>query len=106
MIKPLPAAGLVQGLLRVLRSENNTKRFVSLDMDASAVPFALVSCRAIGAVLRATFHERQPRETIECEYAERNGVLFIPRLYKSVEKSQAAFGYEYPQCQTRTATLS
>jgi len=89
---PLPTAGLVQGLLRVLRYENSAKRFISLDMDSTAALFAPSSCRSIAAVLRASFDERQPQENIECEYAQRNGVLFIPRLYESVEESQATSG--------------
>ena len=94
MTSSLPTAGLVQGLLRVLRSENSAKRFVSLDMDSTAATFAPISCRSIAAVLRASFDERQPQENIECEYLQRNGVLFIPRLYESVEESRAASGMD------------
>ena len=95
MASPLPTAALVQGLLRVLRFENNAKRFVSLDMDPAAAPFSPTSSRNVGAVMRACFDMHQSQENVECEYAERDGIVFVPRLLEAVEESKAASSIKF-----------
>ena len=78
-------SGLIDGLARVLRSENTALVFVTLALDALASQdgetnaalhgrrIADVVCRTVG----------KPVEDVEPEYIERNGMLHISRLTKA-----------------------
>jgi acyl transferase domain-containing protein/NADPH:quinone reductase-like Zn-dependent oxidoreductase/ubiquinone/menaquinone biosynthesis C-methylase UbiE len=87
---PQPRASLVQGLLRVLRFEDNTKRFISLDLEPGPDSLAENGVAELISVFRKCFEECSQKENVECEYAERNQTIFIPRLYGNPEQSAAA----------------
>lgn len=68
-----PYIGLTHGFFRTLRSENSTKRIITLSMDEIDLPSA---SRQIGCVFSEAFRELSP----EVEYTVRSGVLQIARL--------------------------
>ncbi|KAL4765263.1 uncharacterized protein BDW70DRAFT_155749 [Aspergillus foveolatus] len=86
-----PERAVHQGFLRVLRNEYISRYFISLDLDpahadAGAARWssgADLAVSAIVQVLEEGFGHGSTRTgPAEFEYAERNGVLHIPRYYK------------------------
>ncbi|GFF90952.1 lovastatin nonaketide synthase [Aspergillus udagawae] len=86
-----PERALHQGFLRVLRNEYISRHFISVDLDpahadADATGWssgADLAVSAIVQVLEEGFgHGSTQTGPTEFEYAERNGVLHIPRYYK------------------------
>lgn len=76
-----PRQALHLGVLRTLRNEMVGKQCVSLDVDPSREPWTLETMNAICQVLQASLAPTGPRET-EFEYAERDGVVHVPRAFK------------------------
>ncbi|PYI35790.1 polyketide synthase [Aspergillus indologenus CBS 114.80] len=74
-----PWKALHLGLLRTLRNENPGSRFVSLDLDPRSEPWTAESCNAIADVLSASLLRSSQEK--EFEYAERDGVVFVPRMF-------------------------
>lgn len=84
-----PEASLHSGLLRTLRLENSIKRYTSLDLDPKQPPWTPAAITAILNVFKAAFNEAQDMSSIEFEYAERDGVIYIPRLNDDVVETNA-----------------
>ncbi|KAB8070012.1 KR domain-containing protein [Aspergillus leporis] len=78
-----PWKALHLGLLRTLRNENHSRRFVSLDLDPLRDPWTAQSCDAIVNVLNAVdaSHEK------EFEYAEHDGIIHVPRTFSDLSPS-------------------
>lgn len=76
-----PWKALHLGILRTLRNESNGKRYVSLDVDPSRDPWTDQTADAICQVLEASFG--QASHNREFEYAERDGVIHVPRVFSS-----------------------
>ena len=83
----MPERALHQGFLRVMRNEYISRRFVSLDLDpahatarwsSGGEPIVSTIAQALEQGFGFTDAEGPP----EFEYAEREGVLHIPRYYK------------------------
>ena len=73
-------AGLITGLARGARSDNNALRLVTLDMD-SKQESAEDAARLIPALLEKTFLATSADPTSsDIEYAERSGQVYIPRI--------------------------
>jgi acyl transferase domain-containing protein/NADPH:quinone reductase-like Zn-dependent oxidoreductase len=87
-----PERALSQGFLRVLRNEYIGRRFLSLDLDPSAKNEEVV-ISAIAKVLEEGFGRADNDVgAVECEYAERDGVLMIPRVYKDEQYNDMIVG--------------
>lgn len=73
-----PDNALVQGLFRVIRREDPASRLVTLDVQSPASPAAH---RAVQQVLRQLVEQLDSDgELTETEYAERDGILLVPRV--------------------------
>ena len=82
-----PKSSLHTGLLRTLRLEDATKRFVSLDLDPQSDPWTTTSANAIADVFKRTYDETL--ETKDFEYAERGSIIQVPRVYEDKEENEA-----------------
>nr|ASK38717.1 polyketide synthase [Paecilomyces divaricatus] len=79
---PAPTSSLATGLLRTIRSETDDDRpIVSLDLDASHPLSAESAAQSIFSAFRHRFVS--PGGSHEVEYAERDGILRIPRVVES-----------------------
>ncbi|KAI3338274.1 putative polyketide synthase [Ustulina deusta] len=74
----VPENAMHLGLLRTARLEDQSKRYVSLDLDPGRDSWSPESTDAIMRVFRATMHNDVG--PIDMEYAERETVLLNPRL--------------------------
>lgn len=72
-----PETAMVSGLARSLRSENLALKFVVLHYGKDAT--SLADC--LGRVYQKGFLNDTPDEEFDCEYMEREGILYVPRLY-------------------------
>lgn len=78
-----PESALAQGLFRVARLEDASARLATLDV---ADPAAEWAGRAIGDVLAALVDGAgEMRVLADHEFAERGGVIYVPRLVPDVE---------------------
>ncbi|KAL4738027.1 hypothetical protein BDV11DRAFT_216252 [Aspergillus similis] len=79
-----PESALASGFVRVLRTEYLGRRFLTLDLD----PTAQSAATDISAIVHLLFSRLQPAvETAvpaDSEFAMRDGLLLVPRLYKDV----------------------
>jgi acyl transferase domain-containing protein/NADPH:quinone reductase-like Zn-dependent oxidoreductase len=92
-----PEQALAQGFLRVLRNEYVGRRYLYLDLDPRAEQTTEDVVSAITQVLQEGFgHVEDVLATetgpAEFEYAQRNGVLLIPRVYKDEEYNDMVTG--------------
>jgi acyl transferase domain-containing protein/NADPH:quinone reductase-like Zn-dependent oxidoreductase/ubiquinone/menaquinone biosynthesis C-methylase UbiE len=92
-----PEHALAQGFLRVLRNEYVGRRYLYLDLDPCVKQSTEDIVSTIAQVLEQGFGyiddvlatEIGPAEF---EYAERNGVLLVPRIYKDEEHNDMVTG--------------
>ncbi|KAI0855715.1 hypothetical protein F4860DRAFT_519615 [Xylaria cubensis] len=70
-----PENAMVQGLFRVARREDPNVHLTTLDVQ---LPASAAAYRAIELVLQSVLSE--PGNPVETEYAERDGVLLVPRV--------------------------
>ncbi|KAM6485142.1 putative polyketide synthase [Trichoderma sp. SZMC 28011] len=92
-----PEQALAQGFLRVLRNEYVGRRYLYLDLDPRATNTTEDTVSIIVQVLQEGFGQVQDvlaTETgpAEFEYAQRNGVLLVPRVYKDEEYNDMVTG--------------
>jgi NADPH:quinone reductase-like Zn-dependent oxidoreductase len=73
-----PELRMVDGLLRVLRTENLEKRFATLALEAQLID-EVTTAKKIATVIRQTFES----DIYEPEYVEKGGILHIPRLLEN-----------------------
>ncbi|KAF2768961.1 reducing type I polyketide synthase, partial [Teratosphaeria nubilosa] len=85
-----PQAGLIQGLFRVLRFENRAKRYITYDLERAEALCSDQTIYNLASILRSSFGDCQQQEAVECEYAERDNVVLVPRLYEDVQVIEAA----------------
>ncbi len=78
-----PESGVVAGLLRTLRFENRTKRYVSLDLEPTQEPFSSAASHAILGIFERAFGSGQQEDVIDFEYAQRDSEVYIPRYVES-----------------------
>ncbi|KAI0173502.1 putative polyketide synthase [Hypoxylon sp. FL1284] len=94
----IPEQAVSQGFLRVLRNEYVGRRYLSLDLDPAHAAGrwsqggeSVVS--TIVRVLEEVFGRNDTEGSpADFEYAERDGVLLIPRVYKDEECDDAVVG--------------
>lgn len=76
-----PDLALVTGLARTIRAEKGDTMLVTVDFDAHRPLSSEAVAEKIFAVLRANFGKENVRlADIDTEYAERNGMIMIPRI--------------------------
>ncbi|MCJ1383523.1 hypothetical protein MMC17_006637 [Xylographa soralifera] len=81
-----PNLSLAHGFLRALREEYIGRRLLSLDLDPNVPPWSEAGALAIAQVLDAGFgSDDYPSDF---EYAERDGVVLIPRLFKDTARDE------------------
>lgn len=88
-----PEVGLVPGFVRSLRTEYTGRNFLTLDLDPKGPLWSDTGVSTIIRVLQSNFWNAEnssigvggPREF---EYAERDGIILIPRFYHDVAKDQ------------------
>ena len=78
----MPLLALFHGLARTVRSEDSSKRIVTLDLDvAQDEDDAAVAMSAVNIVFNESFVEAGEVETPEVEYSLRDSKLFTARLH-------------------------
>ena len=82
-------SSLNQGFLRTLRTEYASKRAITLDLDPMQDLWSPKSVSAIERVFKASFDYSQP--VLDFEYAERNGIVHVPRYYKDNDRNKMFF---------------
>ncbi|KAI1873437.1 hypothetical protein JX265_005059 [Neoarthrinium moseri] len=84
-----PWLALSQGFLRSLRNEYSGKRYVSLDLDSHRSSLGHEDVSAITRVLATCFDDSVPEQNAprDFDFAERDGVILTPRLYKDFERN-------------------
>ncbi|KAI0435050.1 putative polyketide synthase [Xylaria sp. FL1042] len=85
----VPENAMHLGLLRTSRLEDQSKRYVSLDLDPSRDSWSLESTDAIMRVFSATMHNDVG--AVDMEYAERQTVLLNPRLHPDSAEDEDLF---------------
>lgn len=81
---------LAHGFIRALREEYIGRRLVSLDLDPNTPLWSDAGAHAITQVLKAAFSMGDEMPVGDFEYAERDGVVLIPRLFKHVSRDKIA----------------
>ncbi|KAK0617489.1 hypothetical protein B0T14DRAFT_484399 [Immersiella caudata] len=93
-----PEAGLSHGMLRSLRQEYQGKRYVALDIDPQRPPWTAdtisSACQVFSTAFVAQKHQQQDEEeaAVDWEYAERGGVVHIPRLFRTKALNEVMSG--------------
>lgn len=82
-----PDSNMVSGFARTLRSERAIK-FVTLDLDQNQILSDYESAMAVSKVFQASFDPNVTASEIDMEYAERKGIMYIPRLIKDDEMNR------------------
>lgn len=86
-----PHAGLNVGFLRSLRMEYSGKRLAALDLDPTQEPWSLLSVATISKVFSAIFDDSNAGVVSDFEFADRGGIISIPRYHKDIERNNAVF---------------
>ncbi|RJE27111.1 polyketide synthase [Aspergillus sclerotialis] len=90
-----PWGALHQGLLRTLRCENATKRYVSLDLDPATPAWTEMSADLVARILHINFYYPS-LDNPETEYSVRDNAVQISRVHSSEHESQIVTGSSRP----------
>lgn len=84
-----PRQAMSSGFLRTLRLENTTNYYISLDLDPQSHTLgprqAFIISKIVSRAMNASVTDAPLREY---EFAERNGTVLIPRLFKDFERNE------------------
>ncbi|GIJ86782.1 polyketide synthase [Aspergillus pseudoviridinutans] len=88
-----PELSLAAGFVRSLRSEYVGRKLLTLDLDPKGPLWSDAGASAIVQILRTAFGNSEDgpgaeKGPTEFEYAERDGVILVPRLYHDVARDQ------------------
>ncbi|KAI1134071.1 putative FSP1 [Hypoxylon sp. FL0543] len=88
-----PELSLAPGFVRSLRHEYVGRQYVTLDLDPNVPPWSNTGASAIGKVLDSVFGNGDNVYLADAplddfEYAERDGVILVPRLFKDVARNK------------------
>ncbi|KAI9879283.1 MAG: hypothetical protein M1830_009013 [Pleopsidium flavum] len=86
-----PDASLNVGFLRSLRAEYSGKRLTALDLDPKQEPWSNQSVATVTEVFGRMFDYSTDDALKDFEFADRDGVIHIPRYYKDVHRNKAIF---------------
>ena len=80
-----------QGLLRTMKQEDTNKRYIQLDFESNAgSPWTNDKIPHIIHVLQQSFNANVELRSIEWEYAVKDSMLHIPRIYPSPNEDRAS----------------
>ena len=80
-----PTSNMISGLVRTVRSENGGIPMLTLDLDSETVLDEDKTADIIMSLFQRHFRVGTEPKDIEPEYAEKNGILMIPRLVEDKE---------------------
>ncbi|KAF3028235.1 t1pks [Penicillium rubens] len=88
-----PEMSLATGFIRSLRNEYVGRKLLTLDLDPKGTPWSDVSMAAIAKILGTVIGNSAggsmvEKGAVELEYAERDGVILIPRIYHDVTRNR------------------
>lgn len=86
-----PDASLSQGFLRTLRVEYAGKRLIALDLDPKKEVWSTRSISALTAVFKNIFNYSKDNIVMDFEFADRDGVIQVPRYYQDFERNKIVF---------------
>ena len=84
----ISGSGTAIGLLRTLRFENRTKRYVGLDVEASQQSLQGIGHQGISDVFMRAFSNLQLESTIDLEYMQRGDEIYIPRYVDNASDNE------------------
>lgn len=77
----MPSYAQTQGLLRTLRQENSGIRYVHLDFEYNSNPWSEDKIALVLHALQQSFDYKKEHGNIEWDYAVRDSILHVPRIY-------------------------
>lgn len=88
-----PELSLAPGFVRSLRNEYIGRKFLTLDLSPKGAQWSETGASVIAQILHQTFgtaEDDSPTERgpSELEFAERDGMILIPRIYHDVERDR------------------
>jgi len=84
-------ASLIQGMLRTVRTEYAGKRMVTLDLDPKQALWAEKSVNTLKNVFKKIFDYSSDNAVMDFEFADRAGVLQVPRYHRDVGRNNLVF---------------
>lgn len=91
-----PEANVVTGLARTARTENGAARIVTLDLDREDRLSSKEAAQTIFKLFKACFGENETQKFTDSEYAERKGIVTIPRLIEDKVLNKTLESYVNP----------
>lgn len=79
-----PELSLISGLIRTIRSEEQSKKFVTLDLDAIQPLSDKRAADVVVQVFKSTFQNVEGFGKADFEFSERGGRVMIPRIVEDV----------------------
>lgn len=86
-----PLSSLASGFLRSLRQEYSGKRLGTLDLDPSQPLWSPESVKSITELFKMFFDQSAVSAASDYEFADRDGVIHVPRYVKDTERNQVVF---------------
>ncbi|KAF4954956.1 hypothetical protein FSARC_11985 [Fusarium sarcochroum] len=83
-----PDVSLMTGLARSVRSEDQTKRLVTLDLDDESSQTPSEAASTIVQIFQSLFRQEDDNGKNDWEFRERGGRLMIPRVVEDVSANQ------------------
>ncbi|KAJ3942857.1 uncharacterized protein N0V96_007086 [Colletotrichum fioriniae] len=84
-----PDMALHSGLLRTLRMEDAGRRYISLDLESTEPLWSGKNAELIGDVFKSSFDFSPSSYNIDCEFAVKDSILYIPRIYHDDPENMA-----------------
>ncbi|KAK6080631.1 type I polyketide synthase [Seiridium cupressi] len=84
---PVPENAMPVGLFRTFKTEDASRRLISLDLDPNRSPWDCVSSAILARVFIATFGS--PAHPAEVEFVERGGTILVPRICRDDAENMA-----------------
>lgn len=84
-------ASLNVGFLRSLRMEYSGKRLAALDLDPKQELWSMASVTTITEIFRRTLDDSIDGAINDFEFADRGGIISIPRYHKDISRNKAVF---------------
>ncbi|SPO04422.1 related to type I polyketide synthase [Cephalotrichum gorgonifer] len=84
---PHPERALHTGLLRTLRLEDSSKRYVALDLDPQEESWSTSSIADVSDIFSKSFNYATDKTTLDFEFAVRDGSYLLPRVSEDPEEN-------------------
>lgn len=83
-----PEHGMNQGFLRTLRTENRSKRLVSLDLEPGSTIWSTENSEIIQRVIASSFDLNEDQDQMDCEFAVKGSCVHVARIYEDPEENK------------------